>query len=227
MDVSDRRHAGDRARFGDPCPPARESCLLRRGSAPKISRGWPGNSTPKPPQPACRIPGFGGSCPTPMCCMLSLVFSGSVGVGQALSLWQPQMIKEFGLTNIQVGFTNAVPYRTCRRRHAGLGPTLRPFARTPVAHDSADGTFGCRACLRALRSRTVVVGCRAVPDPDRRLRDEGAVSGNDFGVARGTGGCGWICASQCAGQCRGVSDEYVHWHDSRVQPAASSWRCCR
>jgi len=42
--------------------------------------------------------------------ILSLVFSGSVGVGQALSLWQPQMIKEFGLTNMQVGLTNAVPF---------------------------------------------------------------------------------------------------------------------
>ncbi len=46
----------------------------------------------------------------PYVLVLSLAFTGSVGVGQALSLWQPQMIKEFGLTNMQVGFVNAIPF---------------------------------------------------------------------------------------------------------------------
>jgi ACS family tartrate transporter-like MFS transporter len=46
----------------------------------------------------------------PYVLLLSLVFAGSVGVGQALSLWQPQMIKEFGLSNFQVGLVNAIPF---------------------------------------------------------------------------------------------------------------------
>jgi MFS family permease len=46
----------------------------------------------------------------PYALMLSLAFTGSVGVGQALALWQPQMIREFGLTNLQVGAVNAVPF---------------------------------------------------------------------------------------------------------------------
>jgi nitrate/nitrite transporter NarK len=46
----------------------------------------------------------------PYVLMLSLAFTGSVGVSQALSLWQPQMIKEFGLTNMQVGLTNSIPF---------------------------------------------------------------------------------------------------------------------
>jgi len=46
----------------------------------------------------------------PYVLLLSLTFAGSVGVGQALSLWQPLMIKEFGLNNLQVGFVNAIPF---------------------------------------------------------------------------------------------------------------------
>ncbi|HEX3487263.1 MAG TPA: MFS transporter [Micropepsaceae bacterium] len=46
----------------------------------------------------------------PYVLLLSLAFTGSVGVSQALALWQPQMIKEFGLTNFQVGLTNAIPF---------------------------------------------------------------------------------------------------------------------
>jgi len=46
----------------------------------------------------------------PYVLLLSLVFAGSVGVGQALSLWQPLMIKEFGLNNMQVGLVNAIPF---------------------------------------------------------------------------------------------------------------------
>jgi ACS family tartrate transporter-like MFS transporter len=46
----------------------------------------------------------------PYVLLLSLAFTGSVGVSQALSLWQPQMIKEFGMTNMQVGLINTIPY---------------------------------------------------------------------------------------------------------------------
>ena len=46
----------------------------------------------------------------PYVLLLSLAFTGSVGVSQALSLWQPQMFKELGLTNMQVGLVNTIPY---------------------------------------------------------------------------------------------------------------------
>lgn len=42
--------------------------------------------------------------------VLALVYAGSSGVSQALSLWQPQMIKSFGLTNMQVGLLNGIPF---------------------------------------------------------------------------------------------------------------------
>jgi MFS transporter, ACS family, tartrate transporter len=41
---------------------------------------------------------------------LGLIWSGSLGAGYAMSYWQPQMIKSFGLTNLQTGFVNAVPF---------------------------------------------------------------------------------------------------------------------
>lgn len=41
---------------------------------------------------------------------LALIYSGSVGCSYALSYWQPQMIKEFGLSNAATGWVNAIPF---------------------------------------------------------------------------------------------------------------------
>jgi MFS transporter, ACS family, tartrate transporter len=41
---------------------------------------------------------------------MALVCSGASATGSVLSVWQPQMIKSFGLTNLQTGFVNAIPY---------------------------------------------------------------------------------------------------------------------
>jgi ACS family tartrate transporter-like MFS transporter len=41
---------------------------------------------------------------------LAFIYAGSLGAGNALSLWQPQIIKSFGLTNLQTGFLNAIPF---------------------------------------------------------------------------------------------------------------------
>jgi MFS transporter, ACS family, tartrate transporter len=40
----------------------------------------------------------------------ALVYAGSSGASACLSIWQPQIIKSFGLTNIQTGFLNALPF---------------------------------------------------------------------------------------------------------------------
>jgi MFS transporter, ACS family, tartrate transporter len=42
--------------------------------------------------------------------VLGLALGGSAGVSQALALWQPQMIKAFGLTNMEVGMLNGIPF---------------------------------------------------------------------------------------------------------------------
>jgi MFS transporter, ACS family, tartrate transporter len=41
---------------------------------------------------------------------LAVVYAGSVGCNYALSYWQPQIIKAFGLSNFQTGLVNAIPF---------------------------------------------------------------------------------------------------------------------
>jgi nitrate/nitrite transporter NarK len=41
---------------------------------------------------------------------LSVVLAGSTAVSSGLQLWQPQIIKAYGLTNMQTGLLNAVPF---------------------------------------------------------------------------------------------------------------------
>jgi MFS transporter, ACS family, tartrate transporter len=40
----------------------------------------------------------------------SLIYAGASGSSQVLSLWQPQIIKSFGATNMQTGLLNAIPF---------------------------------------------------------------------------------------------------------------------
>jgi ACS family tartrate transporter-like MFS transporter len=40
----------------------------------------------------------------------SLIYAGASGASQCLSLWQPQIIKSFGLTNLETGLLNSVPF---------------------------------------------------------------------------------------------------------------------
>ncbi|WP_407520310.1 MFS transporter [Methylobacterium oryzisoli] len=41
---------------------------------------------------------------------MALVCAGASATGSTLSVWQPQIIKAFGLTNLQTGFVNSIPY---------------------------------------------------------------------------------------------------------------------
>ena len=42
--------------------------------------------------------------------ILGIVLAGSTAVSSGLQLWQPQIIKSYGLTNIQTGLLNAIPF---------------------------------------------------------------------------------------------------------------------
>ena len=42
--------------------------------------------------------------------IMALVYSGAAGASSALALWQPQIIKAFGLSNFHTGLLNAIPY---------------------------------------------------------------------------------------------------------------------
>lgn len=41
---------------------------------------------------------------------LSIVLAGSTAVSSGLQIWQPQIIKSYGLTNLQTGYLNAIPF---------------------------------------------------------------------------------------------------------------------
>lgn len=42
--------------------------------------------------------------------VMALVCAGASATGSVLSVWQPQILKSFGLTDLQTGFVNSVPY---------------------------------------------------------------------------------------------------------------------
>jgi MFS family permease len=41
---------------------------------------------------------------------MALVCAGASATGSVLSVWQPQILKSLGLTNLQTGFVNSIPY---------------------------------------------------------------------------------------------------------------------
>ncbi|MGJ4952506.1 MFS transporter [Bradyrhizobium sp. HKCCYLS20291] len=41
---------------------------------------------------------------------MAIVCAGASSTGSVLSVWQPQLLKSLGLTNLQIGFVNAIPY---------------------------------------------------------------------------------------------------------------------
>jgi sugar phosphate permease len=41
---------------------------------------------------------------------LALIYSGSSATSNALSLWQPQILKSFGLSNLETGLLNMIPF---------------------------------------------------------------------------------------------------------------------
>jgi MFS transporter, ACS family, tartrate transporter len=46
----------------------------------------------------------------PQVLLLALIYAGSSAAANGLSLWQPQLLKAFGLTNMQTGLINSVPF---------------------------------------------------------------------------------------------------------------------
>ncbi len=46
----------------------------------------------------------------PQVLLLSLIYAGTSAASNGLSLWQPQILKSFGLSNMQTGFVNSLPF---------------------------------------------------------------------------------------------------------------------
>lgn len=39
-----------------------------------------------------------------------IIYSGASAAGSTMSVWAPQLIKSFGLSNVEIGLVNAIPY---------------------------------------------------------------------------------------------------------------------
>ncbi|RXT70738.1 MFS transporter [Pseudomonas syringae] len=42
--------------------------------------------------------------------IMALIYSGASAAGSTMSVWAPQLLKSFGLSNLEIGFVNAIPY---------------------------------------------------------------------------------------------------------------------
>jgi MFS family permease len=42
--------------------------------------------------------------------VMALIYSGASAAGSTMSVWAPQLLKTFGLSNLEIGLTNAIPY---------------------------------------------------------------------------------------------------------------------
>ena len=65
-------------------------------------------------KPIAKSPWANSACGGVLCnkyvLALSVVLAGSTAVSSGLQIWQPQIIKSYGLTNMQTGLLNSVPF---------------------------------------------------------------------------------------------------------------------
>ena len=71
--------------------------------------------------------------------ILSVTLAGSTAVSSGLQIWQPQIIKSYGLTNMQTGLLNSIPFATCFRDYGSVGEAVGSNRRARVAHSVAAG----------------------------------------------------------------------------------------
>ena len=140
---------------------------------------------------------------------LALVYAGSSGVSQALSLWQPQMIKSFGLTNMQVGLLNGIPFAVAsvamvwwgrRSDRAGerVWHTAMPLGLSAVALASAAAATSVAPFIAILCM--ILVGTYALKGPFWGLSSEWLA---------GTGAAAGLAQINALGNLAGFVDSYL------------------
>ena len=85
-------------------PEERDWLLARLDAERRAAAERRAGSSSKPEMSALR------SLLQPQVFLLSFVYSGSAGASAALYIWQPQILKEFGLSNFQTGLVTAIPF---------------------------------------------------------------------------------------------------------------------
>ncbi len=95
----------------------------------------------------------------------SFIYAGASGASQCLSLWQPQIIKSFGLTDMETGVLNAIPFGIASvlmllwGRHSDRKGERRLHTAIPLALLAASLVVAIAIQTLAL---TVVILCVAV-----------------------------------------------------------------
>jgi len=95
----------------------------------------------------------------------SLIYAGASGASQCLSLWQPQIIKSFGLTDMQTGLLNSIPFGVASLlmlfwgRNSDRMQERRWHTAIPLA--LLGGSLACAPLTDAL-GPTIVILCVAV-----------------------------------------------------------------
>jgi MFS transporter, ACS family, tartrate transporter len=128
---------------------------------------------------------------------LAIVYAGSVGCNYALSYWQPQIIKAFGLTNFETGLVNAIPFGIATAamivwaHHSDRHGERFWHTALPLAV-SAAGLIACM-CFTTLASTVVALtvslaGCYAVKAPMFALCSE------SLSERSAAAGIGQVCA---------------------------------
>ena len=64
--------------------------------------------------------------------LLSLNYLGIVTASLGMLLFLPQMIKQLGFTNMQVGWVTMIPYTLRRDQHGGVGLDFRSHGRAAL-----------------------------------------------------------------------------------------------
>ncbi|MER5391614.1 MFS transporter [Saccharopolyspora sp. NPDC002686] len=106
--------------------------------------------------------------------LLALVYASTAAISQGLSLWQPQMMKTFGLSNAQVGWLNAAPFaiavlgmvlwgRFSDRRAERVRATAIPIGLSAIA--LAFVPFGSSPVIFLVIVSVVLVGTYAAKGP--------------------------------------------------------------
>ena len=78
---------------------------------PEQRSGWPPSSSGERQRaPRVAHPSVWRIMTNKYVLIMALVYAGAAGASTSLALWMPQLVKSFGLTNLQTGLVNAVPF---------------------------------------------------------------------------------------------------------------------
>ena len=95
---------------------------------------------------------------------MALVCSAASATGSVFSVWQPQILKSFGLTNLATGFVNSIPYGIATVVDDSLGPALGYDAASAAGtlHSASSGSvrvFGAQSNGSAIAPTIFAVSC--------------------------------------------------------------------